>query len=97
MRSRLHVGCLAWILDCEVKENIGSVVCLVRYAGDHYDSWEVESKTPLMTVSGIRSTKGYVLSKNLMPLGDEKVVKQYKLREELLRDSLKTACLWWPL
>lgn len=91
MNNRLYVGCLAWILDSKVKENIGKVVRLVRYEGQHYDSWEVHAHEPLLTTGGMRSVKGFVESKNLMPLGDDKGIELYGLREEIMTKRDKEA------
>lgn len=85
--SRLQVGGLALIINAQIKENIGNIVCLIGYRGAYFginDAWEVECQEMMMTVCGVKSTKGFISAKNLMPLGDQQT--QDELRKEELEN-----------
>lgn len=88
--SRLHVGGLALIVGVTKNpNNVGKVVTLKEYRASqkfsdgitYYDLW-ICTGGDLTWPDGLPLDYGYFESKNLLPLGDDKGVDLFKLKEE---------------
>lgn len=95
--SRLQVGGLAFVVKSKYEENIGRVVTLLEHVGlrtsphdgKSYDYWRVKFSdcTALgKSMYGVVSRSMVIITPRecLMPLGDDKGVELYDLREEIM-------------
>lgn len=94
--SRLQQGGLALVINDKFQENVGIVVYLLGFIGhqecfdgsSYDDGWVVAGFNVKLKTLNSKSgeinllDKAVTSAKNLMPLGDEKGVEMYKLREE---------------
>ncbi|WP_127493121.1 hypothetical protein [Acinetobacter calcoaceticus] len=77
--SRLQIGGLALVINAMNKDNIGKVVTILAFLESGY----VEiTGNDLVDLFGHKTKDGITLPENLMPLGDDKGVELYGLREE---------------
>ena len=88
--NRLQVGGFALIINARCESNVGRVVLLEAYMGDmEYtkDAWRVSSREVMENVLGRPESYGHISAKNLMPLGDDKGIELYNLKEELVEEQ----------
>lgn len=79
--SRLQVGGLALVINAMNKDNIGKVVTILAFLES--DCVEIAGND-LVDIFGRPTKDGITLPENLMPLGDDKGIELYGLREEIM-------------
>lgn len=88
MNNRLQVGGLALVINAMNKDNIGKVVTILAFLESGY----VEiAGNDLVDLFGRPTKDGITFPENLMPLGDDKGIELYGLREEIMTGHDKEA------
>lgn len=89
---KLEAGGLALIVSANVTENIGKIVQLISYlgpsqsdvSGEIAPAWYVKCESGLLTTKGIKSMRGGIFSRRLMPLGDQSSLRADLHQKELV-------------
>ncbi|KQG36996.1 hypothetical protein APC39_15540 [Acinetobacter pittii] len=95
--SRLQVGGLALIIHSSFPENVGKVTMLIHHLGisdciyGEVDCWLVDASQLKTTNTSNPSGFSRHPTKYLMPLGDNKGIELYGLREEIMTGHDKEA------